>query len=344
MSIFDFREVGDSPDRPSVSPNGSILQAFPPDDLNIHFRNGYVFRLDPCNIVTGYSPEYCDEHAQKVDPSFYGPNIQVPVRMIQAAFACSTVGATDDELRHWAKNPIELRLWSNVDSILIGILDSQAVNQTPFPLSAVEVLAKAAQYLATNGQSGTGVIIGPQEFVSQLGMDFLIKWIPNKNRYEDTAGNIIIPSSVDNGIVYAFDSFVDIKTSEIQILDEFMPAQRNTNDRTVRAEQLYTVAIGPCVVGKFLVGDNISATTTRVNANTSSVTIAPANPFRKGLILWNDSTATALIKFGPGASSTDFTWKVGSQSGFELPEPAFNQEISAIWDSVNGAMQVTELV
>lgn len=254
MPISDFREIGESPDRPNTSPLGNILQAFPPTTLDVHYRNGYIFRLDPCNVVTGYNPDYCDEHTPKVNPSFYGPNVQVPVRMLQTAFACSTVGTTDDELRHWAKSPLQLRLWSNVDTILTALLSAQAVDQTPFPLPAADVLAKAAQYLSTNGQSGTGVIYGPQEWLSTLGMDYLIRWDETNKHYRDSAGNIIIPSSVDNAKVYAFDSFVDIKTSDIQILDEFMPGQRQTNDRTVRAEQLYTVAIGPCVVGSFDVG------------------------------------------------------------------------------------------
>lgn len=287
MSISDFRELGESPARPSVSPKGSILQAFPPTQLDVHFRNGYIFRLDPCNVVTGYSPEYCDEHAPKMDPSFYGGNVQVPVRMLQAAFSCSAVGATDDELRYWAKSPLQLRLWANVDTVLTQLLAAQAVSQTTFPIPAANVLSKAAQYLATHSQSGTGIIYGPMSWLSELGMDYLIKWDEDKNHYEDVAGNVIIPSSVDSDLVYAFDSFVDIKSSAIQVLDEFMPAQRTNNDRTVRAEQLYTVAIGPCVVGSFQVG---------ITAIGDSVTVEPGS-FPLNVVLVSPGTllTTATI-------------------------------------------------
>lgn len=287
MSISDFRELGESPARPSASPKGSILQAFPPTQLDVHFRNGYIFRLDPCNVVTGYSPEYCDEHAPMMDPSFYGPDVQVPVRMLQAAFACSAVGTTDDELRHWAKSPLQLRLWANVDTILTQLLAAQAVSQTAFPIPAANVLSKAAQYLATHSQSGTGIIYGPMSWLSELGMDYLIRWNEDKNLYEDVAGNILIPSSVDNNLVYAFDSFVDIKNSAIQVLDEFMPAQRTNNDRIVRAEQLYTVAIGPCVVGSFQVG---------ITAIGDSVTVEPGS-FPLNVILVSPTTlpTTATI-------------------------------------------------
>lgn len=306
MSISDFREVGDSPNRPSAAPLGSILQAFPPSQLDIHFRNGYVFRLDPCNIVTGYSPEYCDvEHAPKMDPSFYGPNIQVPVRLLQAAFACSAVGATDDELRYWAKTPLQQRLWAKVDDVLTTLLQAQAVNQTPFPIPGALVLAQAAQYLATNSQSGTGIIYGPMSWLSQLGMDYLIRWNEAENRYEDAAGNIIIPSSVNSNIVYAFDSFVDIKTSDIQVLDEFMPAQRTVNDRTVRAEQLYTVAIGPCVVGSFQVG---------ITAIGDSVIVEPGT-FPINVVLVSPNPVPVTFAGGITVNQGSSPWVVGDGGG-----------------------------
>lgn len=303
MPISDFREIGESPDRPNTSPLGNILQAFPPTTLDVHYRNGYIFRLDPCNVVTGYNPDYCDEHTPKVNPSFYGPNVQVPVRMLQTAFACSTVGTTDDELRHWAKSPLQLRLWSNVDTILTALLQAQAVDQTPLPLPAADVLAKAAQYLSTNGQSGTGVIYGPQEWLSTLGMDYLIRWVPEKNHYRDSAGNIIIPSSVDNAKVYAFDSFVDIKTSDIQILDEFMPGQRQTNDRTVRAEQLYTVAIGPCVVGSFDVGVTVIGDSVIVEPGTFPINVNILSPDPLPVIFVGDCSGNPI----PVCFNLDYT-------------------------------------
>lgn len=84
------------------------------------------------------------------------------------------------------------------------------------------------------------------------------------------------------------------------------------------------------------------AVVTRVNASTSSVNLLIANATRKTVIFWNDSTSTASVKFGAGASPTDFTWKIGPQSGYELPMPVFVGIISAVWDAVSGAMQITE--
>lgn len=82
----------------------------------------------------------------------------------------------------------------------------------------------------------------------------------------------------------------------------------------------------------------------RIPASVSTITIVAANPARRGLILWNDSTSTALMKLGTGASSTEFTWKLGPQAGYELPTPIYQGEITALWEAANGAIQVTELV
>lgn len=86
------------------------------------------------------------------------------------------------------------------------------------------------------------------------------------------------------------------------------------------------------------------AAVTRVNAATTTTSLLAANPLRKTAILWNDSTAVVLIKFGPAASTTSFTWKIGPQSGYELPLPVYIGQITAVWESANGAMQITEEV
>lgn len=319
MSITEFRELGDSPNRPPAAPNGNILQAFPPTLLEIHFRHGYRFRLDPCNVVTGYDPDYCDEHAPKMAPHFYGPEIGVPVRMIQSAFACSTIGATDDELRYWAKTPVESNLWAQVDVILTGLLATQAVNQTPFPIPAVDVLAQAAQYLATNSLNGTGVIYGPTSWLTQLS-ELHTSW--DGHVFRDLAGNILIPSSVTGNKVYAFDSFVDIKKSEVQILDEFAPELTTKNERTVRAELLYTVAIGPCVVGSFDVGV-ISVPigdTVTVEPGIFPLNVNIVAPLPLPVLPPHLNCATDSITICPGAAPIPVTFTGGISVNYSYPE------------------------
>ena len=81
-----------------------------------------------------------------------------------------------------------------------------------------------------------------------------------------------------------------------------------------------------------------------MGASATAVSVVPANPFRRGAILWNDSTAVCYIKFGSTAGANDFTWRLSTQSGYELPDPIYQGEISAIWEAANGGMQVTELI
>ena len=84
------------------------------------------------------------------------------------------------------------------------------------------------------------------------------------------------------------------------------------------------------------------ASVDRVSASTSAVTLAAANVFRMGLFLYNDSTSEAFVKYGAGATSTDYTIKMGAGSYWEMPSPICTVEISCAWSTATGAMQVTE--
>lgn len=117
--------------------------------------------------------------------------------------------------------------------------------------------------------------------------------------------------------------------------------------------ELDSVTICPPATGIFDVEivDQIGSCACHSNADTSSVTASVTTVTlllsytdRKGAIFWNDSTSTAYIKFGAGASTTDFTWKIASQSGYELPTPVYIGLITAVWDAANGTMFITELI
>lgn len=110
-----------------------------------------------------------------------------------------------------------------------------------------------------------------------------------------------------------------------------MPVCPPVNIRLLTCEDQVTICAG-----------HAGAAITRVNSSTSTVTILAANASRKTAIFWNDSTAVVLIKFGTGAGLTSFTWKIGPQSGYELPMPVYVGDLTAVWESVNGAMQITE--
>lgn len=84
------------------------------------------------------------------------------------------------------------------------------------------------------------------------------------------------------------------------------------------------------------------ASVSRVPASLLAVSLSAANPMRMGLLLYNDSTSDAYIKYGTGATSTDYTIKMVGGSYWEMPSPMTTVEITCAWTTATGAMQVTE--
>jgi hypothetical protein len=86
-----------------------------------------------------------------------------------------------------------------------------------------------------------------------------------------------------------------------------------------------------------------SATPSTVAASVTSGTIVAANSNRKGLTIWNDSTANLHIDFDASVSTTDYAVKIAAGGYYEMP---FNYTgiISGIWDTANGNARVRELI
>lgn len=251
MAFVDLQNFTTAPPRIMNPPRGNILDAFPAKDIDPHTRLGYSFRGEPCNSFEDYDPDICAFPADaKMDPDeFIGNPKDAQLRVIQSAFKCSAVGATDAELRSYAQSAINRNLWRSADQTLVTMLNVEDSLQ-PGNLTPRDILAEAAQYLATNSYAGTGVIYGSAAWFTAVYPDLIVE---EGNRFRDHLGNIVIPSSVDLAVVYAFDSEVDIRTSEISLLDEYAPGIRLVNDRVVRAELIYTMAMDNCVVGSFTI-------------------------------------------------------------------------------------------
>lgn len=89
-----------------------------------------------------------------------------------------------------------------------------------------------------------------------------------------------------------------------------------------------------------------TATLSNVNDSATSVTLLSATAGRLGAILANDSTASALVKFGTTASSTSYTKKLlpGEAWDIGLGLHIYTGRIDCIWESdASGAMRITEL-
>ncbi|MCC5641097.1 hypothetical protein LC593_35810 [Nostoc sp. CHAB 5844] len=84
-----------------------------------------------------------------------------------------------------------------------------------------------------------------------------------------------------------------------------------------------------------------TSTPTTVAASVTSQTIAAINSNRKGLTIWNDSTATLYIDFDSAASATDFAVKISAGGYYEMPFD-YTGVISGIWSAANGSALVRE--
>lgn len=87
-----------------------------------------------------------------------------------------------------------------------------------------------------------------------------------------------------------------------------------------------------------------TANLANVASSATSVTLQAASTSRKGLIIYNDSTATLFLKYGATASATSFTYFLAAGATWEMPSPLFTGIIDGIWASANGNARVTELV
>jgi hypothetical protein len=91
-----------------------------------------------------------------------------------------------------------------------------------------------------------------------------------------------------------------------------------------------------------------SASGTFFTATTSTLTIAPSDVSRRGLVIYNDSNKAMYVKFGAGASTTDYTYKVFSDDGWTMPDFLYSGVITAIWSSggsgnISGGAMVTQV-
>jgi hypothetical protein len=86
-----------------------------------------------------------------------------------------------------------------------------------------------------------------------------------------------------------------------------------------------------------------SATVTAVASTTSSVTLIAENTNRRGLSIFNDSTAVLYVKHGSSAATaSDYTVKLVAGAFYELPHPIYTGALTGRWAAANGYAMVTE--
>lgn len=87
---------------------------------------------------------------------------------------------------------------------------------------------------------------------------------------------------------------------------------------------------------------NATSAITSVTASVTTVTLKALNASRRGLSVYNNSTADLYLKLGATASTTSFTVKVLAGGYYEVP---FNYTgvVDGIWSAANGSALVTEI-
>jgi hypothetical protein len=86
-----------------------------------------------------------------------------------------------------------------------------------------------------------------------------------------------------------------------------------------------------------------TGTTATVTASTTAKTIQAANPGRRGLTIYNDSSSLLYVLLGAGtASTTVFSNRVAANSYYEVPF-GFTGIVSGVWTTATGNARVTEV-
>jgi len=101
-----------------------------------------------------------------------------------------------------------------------------------------------------------------------------------------------------------------------------------------------TVGISGQVTTDFAI--HTAASGTFFPTSTTVITLAASSITRRGLTIYNESNKAMYIKFGAGATLSDYTYKIFSDDGWVMPDFLYSGIITAIWASAgtNGA-QIT---
>lgn len=89
-----------------------------------------------------------------------------------------------------------------------------------------------------------------------------------------------------------------------------------------------------------------AATVTRVAPNATvglAFDLAASNAARNGLLVFNDTTGTLSIRYGAGATATDFTVRLAAGAYWEMPDPIYTGVVTGSCSVATGGIQVTAL-
>ena len=79
-----------------------------------------------------------------------------------------------------------------------------------------------------------------------------------------------------------------------------------------------------------------------VNSSITSVTLRPANPLRRPLSIYNNSTSTLYVSYSSTAQPSNAKVAIPPKAYWEMPTPIYLGSITGIWDEVNGNASIYE--
>ncbi len=85
------------------------------------------------------------------------------------------------------------------------------------------------------------------------------------------------------------------------------------------------------------------ATVATVACSTTAATLLAASTTARRMVLITNNTASSIlyIKFGTGASATDFTVRLAAGGYYEMPAPIYSGQITGILDTGTGNALIT---
>ena len=84
-----------------------------------------------------------------------------------------------------------------------------------------------------------------------------------------------------------------------------------------------------------------SSAVTSVSSDVVSQTLKAANSSRKVLYIVNESSDNLFVKYGTGATTSDYTIKLASQDIAIIDD--WSGIVTGVWDVATGSAKVTEL-
>lgn len=85
------------------------------------------------------------------------------------------------------------------------------------------------------------------------------------------------------------------------------------------------------------------AVVSSITGSTNSQVLLYENKGGRKVLFYNHSSAAMFLKFGPGASLTDFSVKLSSGSYYETPMPVHSGAFTCVWDAAAGSVKITVL-